>query len=100
MWRALGAGWCSGVPGAEKRPCAWHQDKEGSRVPKAVEMMQRGPSPEMVLTRDAGQPQVDAAAAAVGGAVADVEPRQTAAHSPAMATVAPMTAVRGTQDTN
>lgn len=53
----------------------------GSRVPKAVEMMQRGPSPGMVLTRDAGQPQVEASAAAVEGAMDGVGTRQTAAHS-------------------
>lgn len=50
-------------------------------MPKAAEMMQQGPSPGMGLTRDTGQAQVDAAAAAVGGAVAGEGTRQTAAHS-------------------
>lgn len=77
----MDASWRNGIPRAEKRPCARHQDKEDSRVPKAVEMMQRGPSPGMVLTRDVGQPQVAASAEAVEGAMDGEGKRQTAAHS-------------------
>lgn len=79
MRGALGAGWCSGIPGAEKRPRGWLQDEGGIRVPSTVEKMQRGHSPGLLLTRDTRQPQVDESAAAVVGAMASVETRPTVA---------------------
>lgn len=80
MQGALGAGWCSVVPGAKKRPCGWFQDEQGSRVPRTVEMMQQSHSAGMLFTRDTRQPQVGESAAAVGGTMASVDTRPTVAY--------------------